>query len=129
MKFRIDRKYIAIQSLKAIVGYMLGVSIVLYFLDSKDPYGFVGVSLAVCILFFILYFPKKIYVGDGIISFVQANRWERTTVELDDIVKTEASRKIYNTAKLVTKSGWEYTLHPEDAQTLETLIRSRQNEK
>lgn len=129
MKFRIDRKYIAIQSLKAIVGYMLGVSIVLYFLDSKDPYGFVGVSLAVCILFFILYFPKKIYVGDGIISFVQANRWERTTVELDDIVKTEASRKIYNTVKLVTKSGWEYTLHPEDAQTLETLIRSRQNEK
>lgn len=129
MKFRIDRKYIALQSLKAIVGYMLGVSIVLYFLDSKDPYGFVGVSLAVCILFFILYFPRKIYVGDGIISFVQANRWEITTVELDDIVKTEASRKIYNTVKLVTKSGWEYTLHPEDAQTLEMLIRSRQNEK
>lgn len=129
MKFRIDRRYIAIQSLKAIVGYTLGVFIVLYFLDSKDPYGFVGASLAVCVLFFILYFPRRIYLEDGIISFVEANRRERRNVELTDIVRIERSHKIYNKMTLVTRSGRMYTLHPKDTLVLEEAIKSCQNEK
>lgn len=66
MKIKIDKRYIAIQSLKAIVAYIIGVLIVLTCLDLEEPLGFVGTTLVVCIiLFFIFFYPKNILVKDG----------------------------------------------------------------
>lgn len=36
MEFKIDKRYVAIQSLKAMVGYLIGLFIVLVFLNIKE---------------------------------------------------------------------------------------------
>lgn len=125
MKFKIDKRYIAIQSLKAIVGYILGVFIVFNLLDLKTPKDFVGTSLfAGIILYFVFVFPKSILIKDGIISFVVKNCVQRTKINLLDITKVECSCKYYNSMVIKTKFGDNYKLHPKNAQRLEEIISS-----
>lgn len=125
MKFKIDKRYIAIQSLLAIVGYILGVFIVLNNLDLRTPLEFVGTSLFAGItLFFVFLYPKNILIKDGSISFVKRNCFERTKVNLADITQVKCSYKFYNTLIIITKEGRTYRLYPEDAQGLENVINS-----
>ena len=125
MKFKIDKRYIAIQSLLAIVGYMLGVCIVLKCLDLRTPLEFVGSSLVAGItIFFALFYPRNILIKDGRISFVKRNSFERTEVNIADISQVERSYKFYNTLTIITKDGRMYKLYPEDAQELENVINS-----
>lgn len=127
MKFKIDTRYIVLQSLKAIVGYLFGVFIVLYFLDVKAPLEFVGTSLFACIvLYFAFTFPKKIIINDGIIYFAPQNSMKKYEVQLADIVKTEYSRKKYNTVIIFTKSGAKHELHPKDAKTFINALHSHE---
>lgn len=129
MKFNIDKRYIVIQSLNAIVCYILGVLIVMYFLHPEDLYDFVGASLfAAIIVFFIYFFPRSIYVKDGIISFGGKNCFKRNHVNLTEITQIKYSCKFYNTVLLVTKSGEEYKLHPKDAVAFEDVVRSANKE-
>lgn len=125
MKFKIDKRYIAIQSLLAIVGYILGVFIVLKYLDLRTPLEFVGTSLVAGItIFFVLFYPRNILIKDGSISFVKRNSFERTEVNLANISQVERSYKFYNTLTIFTKEGRMYKLYPEDAQGLENVINS-----
>lgn len=125
MKFKIDKRYIAIQSLLAIVGYMLGVFIVLKYLDLRTPLEFVGSSLVAGItIFFVLFYPRNILIKDGSISFVKRNSFERTEVNLATISEVERSYKFYNTLTIITRAGKIYKLYPEDAQGLENVINS-----
>lgn len=125
MKFKIDKQYIAIQSLLAIIGYILGVFIVLNTLDLRTPLEFVGSSLvAGIVLFFVFIYPKNILIKDGSISFVKRNCFERTKVNLADIIQVERSYRFYNTLTIITKEGIKYKLYPEDAQELEKVINS-----
>lgn len=107
----------------AVVGYILGVFIVLNNLDLRTPLEFVGTSLFASIaLFFVLFFRKNILIKDGSISFVKRNCFERTKVDLADITQVKCSCKFYNTLTIITKEGRKYKLYPEDAQDLETVI-------
>lgn len=125
MKFKIDKQYITIQSLLAIIGYILGVFIVLNTLDLRTPLEFVGSSLvAGIVLFFVFIYPKNILIKDGSISFVKRNCFERTKVNLADIIQVERSYRFYNTLTIITKEGIKYKLYPEDAQELEKVINS-----
>lgn len=125
MKFKIDKRYIAIQSLLAIVGYILGVFIVLNNLDLRTPLEFIGTSLVAGItLFFVFLYPKNILIKDGGISFVKRNCIERTKVNLSDITQVKRSYKFYNTLTIITKEGRNYNLYPEDAKELENVINS-----
>lgn len=127
MKFKIDRRYIAIQLLLAIGGYILGVLIVLKYLDLKAPMDFVGTSLfAGIILYFAFFFPRSILIKDRTLSFVEKNGLERTKVNLADITQIDSSCKPYNTLVIITKSDKTYKLHPKDVQGLEKVIRSYQ---
>lgn len=126
MELEIDRRYIAIQSLKAIVGYLIGILFVLYFLDLEEPLGFIMVSLsASAFLFFIFIYPRNIYVKKDFICFVKENSFKRSKVELSDIIKIKTNYKLYNTILLTTKSGKKIRLHPKDVQILEHIIFSR----
>lgn len=124
MVFKIDRRYVAIQTLKVIVAYLAALFIVLYFLHTNDPEGFIGITLIAGIGIYIYQFPKKIYVEDGAISFVSQYSNERIKVGLNDIISIENVSKSYNSLKLLTKCGNDYTLHPADIQKLESVLSS-----
>lgn len=125
MKFKIDKRYIAIQLLKAIVAYIFGVLIVLTCLDLEDPLEFIGTTLVVCIiLFFIFFYPKNILVKDGIICFKKKNSFKRIKVDLTDITHVESKSNLYNTVTIKTKSCKTYKLHPNEVEKLESVIRS-----
>ncbi len=125
MIFKIDKRYIAIQSLKAIVAYIIGVLIVFTCLDVEDTLGFVGTTLVVCIiLFFIFFYPKNILVKDGVIRFKKKNSFKRIKVDLTDIAHVESKSKLYNTVTIKTKSCHTYKLHPNETEKLESVIRS-----
>lgn len=125
MKYEIDRRYIAIRTLLVIVCYILGILIALSLLKLRDPMGFVGSSLFAGIVVYFMYFlPRKINMKDGIISFVENNRRDRTEVKLIDIVQIEYGCKFYNTVTILTKSGTQYELHPKDAKALIDDIHS-----
>lgn len=125
MEFKIDRRCVAIQTLKWIIAYLVTLFIVLYFLHTTDPEGFIGITLIVGIGIYIYQFPKKIYVDEGTISFVSQYSNERIKVELYDIMRMENVSKSYNSLKILTKFGNEYTLHPADIQELEDVLSRR----
>lgn len=130
MKFKIDGKYFAIQSLKVIAAYMLGVFIVLKFLDLESPMDFVGTSSVVAIIFYsVFFFQRNIFIKDGIISFVEKNYIEKYKVKLADITNMEYEYKIYNTVTITTVSGREYKLHPKDAKALMDYLQSYRHNK
>lgn len=125
MKFKIDRRFIASQTFKAIAGYLIGLLIVLWFLDIKEPLDFIVISLVAGILvYFMSVFPRKIIVIDGIMSFVEKYGWERCRVKLTDITDMETEHKLYNTVILMTRSGKKYILHPKDAMALKDAVFS-----
>lgn len=125
MIFKIDKRYIAIQTLKAIVAYIIGILIVWTCLNLEDSMGFVGTTLAICtILFFIFLYPKKILVKDGGICFKKENSYKRIKVDLTDIAHVECSCRTYNTVTIKTKSCHTYKLHPQEAQKLQDAISS-----
>lgn len=126
MKFRIDRKYIAVQMLKAVAGYLVGLGIVLCFRGFKDVWDIIIPSFCAGLtLFLIFWVPRKIYVKDGVVSFTKENNYERTNVTENNIAKVETMSKFYNTLTLTTKSGESYKLHPADPQSLESMILPR----
>lgn len=124
MELKTDKRFIVAQSLKAIVGYAIGVSFILFFLDLEQPYEVIAICMFVGILLFLYLFPKNISVNDGTISFRKDNSRKNIDLNLADIAEVESECKYYNTIILTTKSGKKYKLHPEDAQTLEKAIQS-----
>lgn len=123
MEFKIDKRYVAIQSLKAIVGYLIGLFIVLVFLNIKDPWGFFASSFAAFVLlYFLIIYPKAIVVKDGYISFVKEYDYTRRKIKLRDIINIEKSFKSYNTVTLTTKSNLKYKLHPQNTQELVMML-------
>lgn len=125
MEFKIDRRYVVIQTLKSIVAYFVALFIVLFFLHTNDPEGFIGITLIAGIGIYIYQFPKKIYVEDGSISFVSQYSNERIKVGLYDIIRIENVSKSYNSLKILTRFDNEYTLHPADIQELEDVLSRR----
>lgn len=113
------------QSLKAIAGYAVAVLIVICFLKSSDPAGFIGASLAAAIgMFFLLIYPRDILVEDGVVSFVNENGISRSNVEISDIIATEVISDRYNTLTFTTRFGHTYKIHPKDAAALNNLLKS-----
>ncbi|MBD5272970.1 MAG: hypothetical protein HDS42_06900 [Bacteroides sp.] len=126
MKFSIDKRYSFIRALLMLAGYLFGVGIVIFLLNNQDPIGFLGSSLIACVLLYVVFFrPKTIYVKDGNINFAKDGDYNRTSISLRDIVSVEISVKPYNTLKLTTKSGYTYSLHPENLQELESALAGR----
>lgn len=124
MELKTDKRFIVAQSLKAIAGYVLGVSFILFFLDLEQPYEVIAICMFVGILLFLYLFPKDISVNDGTISFRKDFSRENIDLNLAYIAEVKLQCKYYNTIILTTKSGKKYKLHPEDAQTLEKAIQS-----
>ncbi len=124
MELKTDKRFIVAQSLKAIAGYVLGVSFILFFLDLEQPYEVIAICMFVGILLFLYLFPKDISVNDGTISFRKDFSRENIDLNLAYIAEVKLECKYYNTIILTTKSGKKYKLHPEDAQTLEKAIQS-----
>ncbi len=123
MRFRIDIIYIALQALKAIIGYFVGIMIVLYFRDFADIWDIVVPSLCAAIILFVIFMiPKSIIVKDGIISFTKENHHERVKVKLTEIIRIETNTYLYNTLTIFTKAGKKYRLHPEDLQAMESIL-------
>ena len=123
MEFKIDRRYIAIQTLKALVGYVVAVLIVLCFFNLNDPDGFVGASLLACVtIYFLFILPRKIIVENGVISFTEKNGTVRTKINIADIGYVETSHKPYNTVTIQTRAGEKYKLHPKDAEALRNIL-------
>lgn len=109
-----------------IVGYVLGILLVVFMLSPKDIVGLIGTSSLVGIVIFcIFFFPRSIIVEDGSISFVPPNSYERLKIKLSDIVKVESSFKIYNTVMIFTKSGMYFKLHPKDPRYLIEIVERR----
>lgn len=130
MIFKIDKRYIAIRSLLVIVCYMFGVLIILSFTDLKSPIDFVASSLfASVIMYFIFFFPRKIVIKDGMINFVESNRFKRSKVRLADITQTDYVCRFYNTVTIFTKSGGDYKLHPKDANDLINYIQAHNQDR
>lgn len=124
MELKTDKRFIVAQSLKAIAGYVLGVSFILFFLDLEQPYEVIAICMFVGILLFLYLFPKDISVNDGTISFRKDYSRENIDLNLADIAEVKLECKYYNTLILTTKSGKKYKLHPEDAQIFEKAIQS-----
>lgn len=124
MELKTDKRFIVAQSLKAIAGYVLDVSFILFFLDLEQPYEVIAICMFVGILLFLYLFPKDISVNDGTISFRKDYSRENIDLNLADIAEVKLECKYYNTLILTTKSGKKYKLHPEDAQILEKAIQS-----
>lgn len=123
MKFTIDKRFITVQILKSIVCYLIGLFIVLYFLKPIDQVGFIISSMSACsIISFILIFPRKICVGNGLISFYSVNCYDKTEVCISDIIKVSIKVSLYNTLIFQTKSGNTYKLHPQKILHLKKLL-------
>lgn len=119
IKFTIDGRYIFVQTLKSFVGYIIGLLLVLMFIKPKDPLGFVGSYTIACgIIYFAFFFPKHIYVRDGIISLVKTCSLIKCKVEIADIVSVRSSFTFYNTVSVVTVNGNTYELHPKEPHSL-----------
>ena len=123
MEFKIDRRYIALQTLEAIVGYVIAVLFVLYFFNLDDPEGFVGASLLAGVtIYFLFILPRKIIVENGVMSFTEKNGMVRTTIKIADISHVEISNKRYNTVTIQTRAGEKYKLHPKDSEALRNIL-------
>lgn len=123
MKFTIDRRFVAVQILKVIVYYLIGVVIVLYFLKPKDQFGFLISSLFACTaIYLVLNFPRKICVSNGMISFSRVNSYDKTEVPISDIIEVEVDFNLYNTLTFHTKSGSIYRIHPHEIHTLQKIL-------
>jgi hypothetical protein len=127
LKFTIDRRYIAIQILKVIVYYLIGVFIVLYFFKPKDQFGFVISSLFACTaIYLVLNFPRKISVSNEMISFSRVNCYDKTEVPISDIIEVEVDFNLYNTLTFHTKSGSIYRIHPHEIHSLQKILTQHQ---
>lgn len=130
MKFTIDRRYIAIQILKVIVYYLIGVFIVLYFFKPKDQFGFVISSLFACTtIYLVLNFPRKISVSNEMISFSRVNSFDKTEVPISDVIEVEVDFNLYNTLTFLTKSGSRYRIHPREIHSLQKILTQHQLKK
>lgn len=126
MVFKIDPKFIAIQVLKAMAGYLLGLIIVLCFRHFKDIWDIIIPSFcAGFLIFWIFMIPRKIIINDRNISFTKANSYERISIALSSISKIETDSKLYNTLTMTTTSGETYKLHPKDLQSLKKALNPR----
>ncbi len=123
MKFRIDGRFIALQALGCIACYALGVLIVFAICNVNDPVGFIGASfIAATALYSVYFYPRAIFINDGVVSIKKKNSWKRIKVELSDIVSAETSTKFYNTVTMTTKFGNTFQLHPKDAQAFMSAL-------
>lgn len=123
MEFKIDKRYITLQTLKAIVGYAIAVLIVLYFFNLDDPEGFVGTSLLAGVTIYLLFIlPRKIIFENGVISFTEKNGMARINIRIADIGYVETSYRRYNAVTIQTRSGEKYKLHPKDAEALRNIL-------
>jgi hypothetical protein len=124
MEFKIDSRYIAVKSIKAVIAYLIGLALVLIFLGKENPGEFAGISLfAFIVLYFMYVYPRHIVVKDGNISFVKDNDLLRTSIRLADISKIDLSNNRYDTMTLITKSNRKYVLHPQESRKLEQLLK------
>lgn len=123
MEFKTDGRFVICQLLKAIVGYVVGVALVLLVLKNRDPYGFIGASFAAgLVIYFAFYYPRPIIVEDGLVNFVKENSRDKISLHISDISRVSSNKKFYNTLTIVTHSGLEYTLHPQDLYGLANLL-------
>ena len=124
MKFKTDRRYIALQFLECVASAGLGYIIVLCF-DPQATLRFFGGGLLAMILVYIgVYFPKYILVNDRTVSFKRFFKFEKS-VRIADITEVEISFGFLNTVKITTKSGTVYKLHPRDAEALGKYLEQR----
>ncbi len=124
MKFKTDRRYIALQFLECVVSTGLGYLIVLCF-DPQATLGFfIGGLLAVIFVYIGVHFPKYILVNDRTVSFKRFFKFEKS-VRIADITEVEISFGFLNTVKIRTKSGTVYNLHPRDAEALGKYLEQR----
>lgn len=127
MKFTIDRKYIVITFLK-FIGCYFPVWILALYLNINDSLGFCISSLLAGITVYVgVFTPRSIFISNGMISFKSAYSQSRLELRMSDITKVETTIEIYNTVKLVTKSGDSYKLHPKDAKALEEVLNKVNN--
>lgn len=123
MEFKIDGRFVISQLLKAIVGYAVGVALVLLILKNNDPYGFIGASFAAgIVIYFAFYYPRSIVVEDGLLIFVKDNSRDKISLHISDVSGVSTNKKFYNTLTIATYSGDEYTLHPKDLDGLVNLL-------
>ena len=123
MKFKIDIRFIAIQMLLCVGGWLIGVIIVSLFLDLGDPKGFIAKRFAAGIAMYCLFnFPRKIVVDDETITFTEEGALEKKKVELKDISSVETKCKLYNTLTITTTSGKKHSMHPKDVEALREVL-------
>lgn len=126
MEFKIDERFVVIQSLKAIVGYLIGVCFVLYFIRLDEPLPFVVGSLFGCVaLYFITVFPRKIMVVGGTLSFMNKYGLKRKIITLEDIKDVHIDSGLYKTMTVMTKSGKRIVIHPRDCRKLEKVLLNK----
>lgn len=123
---KIDKRYIAFQILKAILGYCLGVLIVILKLKPCDKIGFIVVSLlSATIVYLFCFHPRMIFVTHGMVSFVKNNTYHKCEIKISDVAKVTTSTILYNTITIVTKSGMKYHLHPQEMKPLEAIFQKQ----
>ena len=115
MKYRIDFRYVTLQTLKATAGYLLGLYLVWRFCSLNDYWGFVISSfMAFIVLLFLLVFPRNISVNENSVSFVKEKGILRTVINIKDITSImDESNSLFNTISIITKRGI-FKLHPAD---------------
>lgn len=125
MKFKVSRKYIALQCIQAILGYSLGLLIVLYFLSIEDTWGFIIASFCGCLLVYCLFMcPSSINIENGHISFRKLRGYNKK-ISLDSIADIEEKKgRMYDYVKIKTKSGKSYKLYPSDCSGLCKAIQA-----
>lgn len=114
MRYKIDKRFILIQAIKATIGYIVGLCIVFVFMGRGPNLEFAISSICGGALFFaIMMFPRRITIDQNSISFKPDHGLLGTKIEFGDIINVEIKEcRFFNTLIIVTVSGKEYKIHP-----------------
>ncbi len=125
MRFKIDKRFTTIQLILAVVGYALGITILLFFSNMNNLPELIGITSVACVLlYFVSFYPRDIVIKDGILSFADKHHYTKLKIQVSDITQIDCKYKYYNTLTITTTSGDEYKLHPMDAEALKEKINS-----
>lgn len=125
MNFKIDNRFVILQLLKSILGYIIGASLVLAISKTIDAFDFLCYSFAAGVVIYLIYFyPREIVVNTEKIIFSKENGSNhRIEVKLNDITHVQTKKTFYNTLIFTTRQKESYTLHPKDIENLENLLQ------
>lgn len=125
LRFAIDRRYIAMQLLKVVIYYLLGLLVVLCFLKPKDPVGFFIASFSACVIvYFGLNFPRAILLNNETIAFRDSPIHKKHIVRICDIINVRIAAGFYNSVIINTTNDKSYVLHPKDCQTFVKALKN-----